>query len=146
MVAIAMGASIGFFTGDQARLMEDAQVLKPHFMPAVPRVFNRIYQGALAGGDVPGLKGAIFRYAVQTKLTNLRTTGTVYHALWDRIVFRKVRAALGGQLDTMICGSAPVNKDVLDFLKIALCCNILEGCVPLCHTISQGVDNCIATA
>lgn len=126
-----MGARIGYFTGDPARLMEDAQVLKPAMIPAVPRVFNRIYQGVVAGGDVPGLKGAIFRHAVQTKLNNLRTTGTVFHPIWDRVVFRKVKTALGGHMETMICGSAPINKDVLDFLKIAMCCDILEGCVAL---------------
>lgn len=89
-----MGASIGYFSGDPLRLMEDAQILKPAMIPAVPRVFNRIYQGAMAAGDVPGLKGALFRYAVQTKLYWLRETGTVTHALWDRLVFRKVSAYL----------------------------------------------------
>ena len=139
-----MGAHIGFFTGDPARLMEDAQVLKPAMIPAVPRVFNRIYQGAMAGGDVPGLKGAIFRYAVQTKLANLRATGATTHALWDRVIFRKVKAALGGQMETMICGSAPINKDVLDFLKIAMCCNILEGYVSVFH-YNSNIDISLVT-
>lgn len=142
-VCIAMGASIGYFSGDPLRLMEDAQILKPAMIPAVPRVFNRIYQGAMAAGDVPGLKGALFRYAVQTKLYWLRETGTVTHALWDRLVFRKVKAVLGGQMETMICGSAPINKDVLDFLKIAMCCNILEGygLTETCATTTRAIPD-----
>ena len=90
LAMIALGASIGFFSGDPLRLLEDAQVLKPNYFPSVPRVLNRIYQAAMVAGDVPGVKGAIFRRAVRTKLDNLYSTGAVTHPLWDRLVFRKV--------------------------------------------------------
>lgn len=90
MAVIALGGSIGFFTGDPLRLLEDAQILKPNYFPSVPRVLNRIYQAAMAAGNVPGLKGAIFRRALQTKLENLHATGAITHPLWDRLVFRKV--------------------------------------------------------
>ncbi|KAH9004893.1 acetyl-CoA synthetase-like protein [Lactarius hatsudake] len=127
LAMIALGASIGFFTGDPLRLLEDAQVLKPNYFPSVPRVLNRIYQAAMVAGDVPGVKGAIFRHAVRTKLDNLYSTGAVTHPLWDRLVFRKVRAALGGNLKLVVSGSAPISGEVLDFLKIALACEITEG-------------------
>ena len=90
LAMIALGASIGFFSGDPLRLLEDAQVLKPNYFPSVPRVLNRIYQAAMVAGDVPGVKGAIFRHAVRTKLDNLYSTGAVTHPLWDRLVFKKV--------------------------------------------------------
>lgn len=91
LAVIALGGAIGFFTGDPLRLLEDAQILKPNFFPSVPRVLNRIYQTAMVAGNVPGLKGALFRRAVRTKLDNLHSTGAVTHPLWDRLVFRKVR-------------------------------------------------------
>ncbi|KAI9465975.1 acetyl-CoA synthetase-like protein [Lactarius psammicola] len=127
LAMIALGASIGFFSGDPLRLLEDAQVLKPNFFPSVPRVLNRIYQAAMVAGDVPGVKGAIFRRAVRTKLDNLYSTGAVTHPLWDRLVFRKIRAVLGGNLKLVVSGSAPISGEVLDFLKIALACEITEG-------------------
>lgn len=37
-------ASIGFSTGDPLKLLEDAQIVKPHFMAGVPRVWNRYVQ------------------------------------------------------------------------------------------------------
>ncbi|SRR6266403_2116448 len=91
LAVITVGGAIGFYTGDPLRLLEDAQVLKPNFFPAVPRVLNRIYQAAMVAGNVPGLKGAVFRRAVQTKLDNLHLTGALTHPLWDRLVFKKVR-------------------------------------------------------
>jgi len=109
------------------RLLEDAQTLKPTFFPSVPRVLNRVYQAAMLAGDVPGLKGNLFRKAVAVKLERLRTTGINTHAFWDRLVFRKVRAVLGGALESVASGSAPISPEALDFLKIALACEVIEG-------------------
>ena len=87
---MSIGGCVGYFTGDPLRLMDDAQALKPHIFPSVPRVLNRVYQAAMTAGDVPGLKGAIFRTALQAKLDQLHKTGVKTHALWDALVFRKV--------------------------------------------------------
>lgn len=95
-LAISLGASIGYFTGDPLRLLDDVQTLKPHFFPSVPRVLNRVYQGAMLAGDVPNFRGNIFRKAVASKLETLHTTGQNTHAFWDRLVFRKVRVVREG--------------------------------------------------
>lgn len=127
LATIAVGAKIGYFTGDPLRLIEDAQVLRPNFFPSVPRVLNRVYQAAMAAGNVPGLKGTIFKKAVAAKLERFHATGDNVHALWDRLVFRKIHGVLGGRLSLVICGSAPINADVMDFLKIAFSCDVVEG-------------------
>jgi long-chain acyl-CoA synthetase len=41
LVMIYGDGTIGFSTGDPLRLLEDAQIVKPHVMPGVPRVWNR---------------------------------------------------------------------------------------------------------
>lgn len=87
---MTIGGCIGYFTGDPLRLLEDVQFLKPHFFPAVPRVLNRVYQSVMATGKAPGLKGALFRMAVQSKLDQLHKTGIYTHPLWDFLVFSKV--------------------------------------------------------
>ncbi|KAF6763801.1 long-chain-fatty-acid-CoA ligase [Ephemerocybe angulata] len=103
---------LGYFTGDPLRLLEDAQILKPHFFPSVPR--------SMIGGKRPWK-------AVAVKLENLRTTGATYHPFWDRLVFRKIQAALGGQVKMIISGSAPLSSDIMDFLKIAFGGEVVEG-------------------
>ncbi|KAF8905973.1 hypothetical protein CPB84DRAFT_1813952 [Gymnopilus junonius] len=127
LCSIAIGGRIGYYTGDPLRLLEDAQILKPNFFPSVPRVLNRVYQAAMVGGNVPGLKGTLFKKAIQTKLTRLHQTGEVTHAFWDRLVFRKIQAVLGGHIQLVTSGSAPISPEVMDFLKIAFACEVTEG-------------------
>ncbi|GLB35097.1 putative AMP-binding enzyme [Lyophyllum shimeji] len=127
LCVITVSGKIGYFTGDPLRLLEDAQLLKPNFFPSVPRVLNRVYQAAMAGGNVPGLKGNLFRQAIKTKLDKLHATGDPTHFFWDKLVFRKIQAVLGGQIQLITSGSAPISPDVMDFLKIAFACDVTEG-------------------
>ncbi|OBZ75953.1 Long-chain-fatty-acid--CoA ligase 5, partial [Grifola frondosa] len=122
---IALGGRVGYTTGDPTLLLEDLRVMRPTFMPSVPRVLNRLYQSAIVAGSVPGLKGALFKRAVQTKLETLRTTGQATHALWDRLVFKKLHDVLGGRMKMITCGSAPISATVMDFLRIALGCEVI---------------------
>ena len=122
-----MGGSIGYFSGSIERLPEDLQILKPTMLPSVPRVLNRIAGQIQAQMDSPGLKGKLLTKAVTTKLANYEATGAITHAFWDRLVFRKVRAMLGGRVQFVLTGSAPCRKDVLKLLRIALCVDVREA-------------------
>ena len=89
LTIIARGGTIGYWSGDPLLLLEDMQILKPNTFPAVPRVLNRIYQAGMAASALPGLKGALFRRALEVKLNRLHATGSVTHPIWDRLVFKK---------------------------------------------------------
>ena len=126
-VVIARGGSIGYWSGDPLSLLEDIQILKPNVFNAVPRVLNRVVQAGMAATKLPGLKGALFRRALQAKLDRFHATGELFHPVWDRLVFRKVRAALGGNVDLISSGSAPMSKNAINFLKVAFSVQYLEG-------------------
>ncbi|TCD69755.1 hypothetical protein EIP91_006291 [Steccherinum ochraceum] len=121
------GGCIGYGTGDPLRLIEDMQLIRPTILVSVPRVMNRVVAAAMATSTAGGLKGTLFNWAVQTKLQNFHANGETKHSLWDRVVFKKIQAVLGGRVKLLGLGSAPMSPASLEFLKIALGCDIIEG-------------------
>ena len=69
----------------------------------------------------------MFNKAINSKLYYLHNQGTLYHKLYDTIVFKKIRNLTGGQVRIMVTGSAPIAADVLNFLKCVFSCPIIEG-------------------
>ena len=128
MRVLYMEGIIGVFSGDITKIREDAVALKPTLFLSVPRLYNRIYdliQTKLNAAT--GAMAILVKKAVATKLYNLRETGQTTHWLYDRLIFNKIKAILGGNVKFMGTGSAPISKDVLEFLKICFCCQIGEG-------------------
>uniref|UniRef100_A0AAV1TWF6 Long-chain-fatty-acid--CoA ligase n=1 Tax=Peronospora matthiolae TaxID=2874970 RepID=A0AAV1TWF6_9STRA len=121
------GASAGFYQGDLLMLMDDLAELKPTVFVSVPRLFNRVHdkimQGVAAAG---GMKKWMFEYALASKMTGV-SDGHKTHALWDALVFSKVRMVLGGRVRLVFSGSAPLSPDVKAFMKVVFCCDVSEG-------------------
>ena len=109
--------------------MEDIGVLHPTIFPSVPRLLNRIYDRitdqALHSGSA--LKTALFQRALDAKLENIRNDKVLTHFFWDSVVFSKLKALLGGRVRLIVSASAPINGDVLEFLRVAFSCQVLEA-------------------
>ncbi|KAF1785848.1 AMP-binding, conserved site [Phytophthora cactorum] len=120
-------AAAGFYQGDVLFLMEDLAELAPTLFVSVPRLFNRVYdkitQGVAAAG---GLKKLMFDQAYASKRAGL-SAGYKTHALWDALIFAKIRQVLGGRVRCILSGSAPLSADVKEFMKIVFCCDVVEG-------------------
>jgi len=69
----------------------------------------------------------IFNRGIQVKKYWLENVGAVENFKYDQLVFKKVKARLGGRVRVMITASAPIAGNVLEFLKCAFCCPIVEG-------------------
>ena len=65
--------------------------------------------------------------AINAKLHYFQNGQGYTHKFYDALIFNKIRAILGGRIRFMAVGSAPIEAHVLDFLKIAFCCTIVEG-------------------
>eukprot|EP00743_Colponemidia_sp_Colp-15_P005852 GILK01006290.1.p1 GENE.GILK01006290.1~~GILK01006290.1.p1 ORF type:complete len:687 (+),score=122.15 GILK01006290.1:37-2061(+) len=121
------GTAIGFYNGNALKLLDDLTVLRPTFFPSVPRLFNRIYERITSQVKATGgIKQALFEKAFESKKWFLKR-GFYTHPLWDKLVFSKVAARLGGRVRFMVTGSAPISDQVKDFLRICFSCPILEG-------------------
>lgn len=125
---MTFGGRIGFYQGDVLKLKDDLMELRPTVFASVPRLYSKLYDRIQSGlAEAKGLKKKLAMKAINTKLANLHSTGSYKHCLYDALVFKKMKAALGGRVRMCITGSAPISKEVIDFLKIAFCCPIYEG-------------------
>ncbi|CAK4084766.1 unnamed protein product [Aphanomyces euteiches] len=133
-VVAYLGASMGFYQGDVQFLMDDMAELKPHLyilslcrFVSVPRLFNRVYDKIIQGvTSAGGVKKLMFDYAYASKRQGL-AEGINSHSLWDALVFSKIKAVLGGRVEVIVSGSAPLSANVKEFMKIAFCCRVEEG-------------------
>uniref|UniRef100_A0A668AWY6 Arachidonate--CoA ligase n=1 Tax=Myripristis murdjan TaxID=586833 RepID=A0A668AWY6_9TELE len=120
------GARVGFYQGDISLLMDDIKTLKPTFFPVVPRLLNRIYD-KIQGSVTSPLRRALLHYAVRRKQAELSSGVVRNNSLWDKLVFNRIQASLGGNLRFILTASAPISPTVLSFLRATLGCLIFEG-------------------
>uniref|UniRef100_A0A8C8JE10 Arachidonate--CoA ligase n=1 Tax=Oncorhynchus tshawytscha TaxID=74940 RepID=A0A8C8JE10_ONCTS len=116
---------VGFYQGDISLLMDDIKTLKPTFFPVVPRLLNRIYDKV--SSVTSPLRRAVLHYAVRRKQAELSSGVVRNNSLWDRLVFNRIQANLGGNLRFILTASAPISPTVLSFLRATLGCLIFEG-------------------
>ncbi|OMO61237.1 AMP-dependent synthetase/ligase [Corchorus capsularis] len=121
------GVAVGFYQGDNMKLVEDMAALRPTLFCSVPRLYNRIYAGILNAVKTPGaLRERLFNAAYNSKKQAL-LNGKSPSPMWDRLVFKKIKARLGGRVRFMGSGASPLSPDVMDFLKICFGGRVVEG-------------------
>ncbi|KAI1887575.1 hypothetical protein AGOR_G00191720 [Albula goreensis] len=125
-VILCHGARIGFFQGDIRLLMDDLKMLRPTVFPVVPRLLNRMFDKIFGQANTP-LKRWLLDFASRRKEAELRSGVVRKDSMWDKLIFSKVQASLGGRVRLMITGAAPVSPTVLTFLRAALGCQFYEG-------------------
>jgi long-chain acyl-CoA synthetase len=111
-------------TPDVTNLVEDLGGFKPTFVLAVPRVFEKVFNSAKAKAEADG-KGKIFDKAAQVAIDWSRAQDTggpglalrAQHALFDKLVYGKLRAALGGRCLGAISGGAPLGERLGHFFR-----------------------------
>ncbi|GIH66758.1 AMP-dependent synthetase/ligase [Microbispora siamensis] len=120
-------------SADQSRLTEDLAAVEPSFLLAVPRVFERVYNDAQQRARAEG-KGRIFAWADRTAVAYSQALDDgrpsrrlrLAHRLSDRLVYRRLRAALGGRVRYAISGGAPLGTRLCHFFR-GIGVTVLEG-------------------
>ncbi|MFJ5267471.1 AMP-dependent synthetase/ligase [Streptomyces sp. NPDC088358] len=124
------------------KIIENLPVVQPTYMAAVPRIFEKVYNGVAAKARAAGgAKYKIFQWAAEVSREyakagqdNFRRTGTASvpfalaakHKVADALVFSKIREAFGGRLRACVSGSAALAPEIGYFFAGAGI-HILEG-------------------
>jgi long-chain acyl-CoA synthetase len=120
-------------SADIKHLLDDLGAFQPTFILAVPRVFEKVFNTASQRAAADG-RGRIFNRAADVAMAwsrgieNGRTSVVVraQHAAFDKLVYSKLRAALGGKCEYAVSGGAPLGDRLGHFYR-GIGVNVLEG-------------------
>jgi len=124
------------FAENLDKVGENLKETRPHFICSVPRVFEKVYAGAMARaeGGSP-IKRKIFNWAVGVgkEVSRLKQANrpvppglALKYKVAEKLVFSKMQAALGGRLRFAVSGGAPLSREIAEFFHAAGIL-ILEG-------------------
>nr|GEX46845.1 long chain acyl-CoA synthetase 9, chloroplastic-like [Tanacetum cinerariifolium] len=137
----AVGSSIGYgtpltLTDTSSKIKRgtkgDASVLRPTLMASVPAILDRVRDGVRKKVDsAGGLSKTLFNLAYSRRLSAIN--GSWFGAwgleklIWSFLVFKKVRAILGGRIRFILSGGAPLSADTQRFINVCLGAPIGQG-------------------
>jgi len=132
VICVHSGVRMGL-TPDTKNLIADFGTFSPTFILAVPRVFEKIYNSSEQKADSAG-RGKIFRAAAATAIAWSKaleggepgTLLTIKHAIFDRLVYGQLRAAMGGRIAYGVSGGAPLGPRLGHFYQ-GIGLTVLEG-------------------
>ncbi|HEY8092787.1 MAG TPA: long-chain fatty acid--CoA ligase [Acidimicrobiales bacterium] len=132
VACVTQGVRIGY-ASSFARLVPEMQELKPTFIVAVPRVFEKVY-GVAQSGAAKGAKKRIFERATAVAIEHSKQSAAgavsrrtqLEHTVLDKLVYSKLRAAFGGRMRFALSGGAPLGERLGHFFDGAGV-QVLEG-------------------
>jgi long-chain acyl-CoA synthetase len=127
------GAVLGHWP-DTATVAEGLREFRPTFLLAVPRVFEKVFNTAQQQASASPAKARIFASATATAIAYSQALGSgrpgpglqLQHALFDRLVYARLRAAVGGQVRFAVSGGAPLGERLGHFFR-GVGITVLEG-------------------
>ncbi|TPP60537.1 Long-chain-fatty-acid--CoA ligase [Fasciola gigantica] len=125
-VALFYGSSVAFLTKNITGLSNDLAFYRPTVFCAVPRIYCRIYSDTVKG-CTSRFSRWLLDYSVQQKLKEQKRGIYTRYGLLDYLFFRQIRKQIGDRVKVVVSGSAPLQPEVLNFLKAAFSCPVLEG-------------------
>lgn len=128
---IKMQGTLCYWRADVKLLMEDLAEFKPTVLMIVPRLLNRIYAEATATLNAKtGIVKTLIDSFYDKELKKYNKTGNCQHDCFSGLFFGNLiplKKRLGGRVEFMLTGSAPIKPEVMDFFKASLGINVVEG-------------------
>jgi long-chain acyl-CoA synthetase len=132
-IGVVMARATLGHTADVKHLLDDLATFQPTFILSVPRVFEKVYNSSEQKAEAAG-KGKIFHTAAATAIAYSEAQDhggagiglKAKHALFDKLVYGKLRAALGGRVRWAVSGGAPLGARLGHFYR-GIGLTVLEG-------------------
>ncbi|KSU64754.1 AMP-dependent synthetase/ligase [Arthrobacter sp. NIO-1057] len=132
VINVSAGCRTGH-TPDVKNLLGDLQSFKPNFILAVPRVFEKVYNSAMLKAEDGG-KDKIFHAGVDVAVAyskaqqsgKIPLTLTLKHKLFDLLLYKKLREAMGGNIRHAVSGGGPLGERLGHFFN-GIGVTVLEG-------------------
>ncbi|XP_017256122.1 long chain acyl-CoA synthetase 6, peroxisomal [Daucus carota subsp. sativus] len=119
------GTAVGFYQGDNTKLLDDMVQLRPTIFCSVPRLFNKIYASILNSIKASG-REKLFTASFNAKKQSIMT-GKNPSPTWDDVIFNNIKEKLGGRVRFMFSAAAPLSPDVMDFLRVCFDGHVIEA-------------------
>ncbi len=131
-LCISCGATMSHCS-DPKELIEQLSQVRPTFLLSVPRVFEKVYNSAEQKAETAG-KGKIFAAATATAIAYSKAQDSggpglvlrARHALFNRLVYPKLRDVLGGRAEYAVSGGGPLGERLGHFFR-GIGLTVLEG-------------------
>ncbi|KAL7717876.1 Long-chain-fatty-acid--CoA ligase [Entamoeba marina] len=118
--------SVGFNSGKISMIVDDFKALKPTFLIAVPRVLQKIYNTFIETVQSSCLINTFYKVAYHYK-RNAVINKSWNYINWDTLLFNRVKNMMGGRLEFILNGSAPLTPELYEWLRVATGANIIQG-------------------
>jgi long-chain acyl-CoA synthetase len=122
LLSYDLGGTIAYFGGDTKQIVTELNEVRPHYLPSVPRIFEKIYTLAFASQppEVQEQMRAAAKLGVEVRERQVRGEEVAPELLErfeqaDEQLFKNVRAIFGGRLKQAVSGAAPIAKEILEF-------------------------------
>ena len=122
-VALLRGATTSYVE-DPKKIADIAKIQRPTIIIAVPRLYEKVYEGIIEKAETGLAKKIVFRSAVW--IGKKFPKETLAYKLADKLVFHKVKSAFGGQIKFFVSGAAALPLKIGEFFE-ALNMPVLEG-------------------
>ena len=130
LIAIDLGGTIAYWGGDPKQIVPELMAVKPHYLPSVPRIFEKIYTLVTSTNDPEKIRAAT---QLGLKVRQLQAAGqevpAELQAAFDKAdqeLYVNVRNVFGGRLRQATSGAAPIAQEILEFFY-ACGAPVLEG-------------------
>jgi long-chain acyl-CoA synthetase len=130
LISFDLGGTIAYWGGDPKQIVAELMAVRPHYLPSVPRIFEKIYTLVTSNGDPEKIRAAT---QLGVKVRQLRAGGQpvppeleAAFEQADAQLFANVRNAFGGRLKQATSGAAPIAREILEFF-FACGVPVLEG-------------------